>query len=333
MIIRWPGSILHVIVDVREGMYMMSKRYCFIWLLAIVVCLGLPPVSRASEAKKHPLDKSESRKLVLNNDLKVLLIRDAKFNKSAASLVVGVGSLSNYGTRQGMAHFLEHMLFMGTEKYPGVDEYVQFISDNGGWRNAYTTVDHTNYFFDVNHDALEGALDRFSQFFVAPLFTKEYTEREMNAVNSEFQNNLENDGRRQRQLWVSLFRKDHPGNGFSVGSLETLGDAKREDLLAFYKKNYSADRMGLVILGKVQLDTLEQWARKYFSPIKNKGKGRLQYPPDYLLEKNTFRLVQVEPVKDLRSLELSFGLPGFGQYFRSKPATVFGEFGGPRGEG
>jgi hypothetical protein len=158
-----------------------------------MVCFGLPPASNASAATKHPLDKSESRKLVLENDLKVLLIRDPKFNKSAASLVVGAGSLSDHGTRQGMAHFLEHMLFMGTEKFPGVDEYQKYIADNGGWRNAYTSRDHTNYYFDVNHDALEGALDRFSQFFVAPLFTEEYTEREMNAVHSEFQKNLEND--------------------------------------------------------------------------------------------------------------------------------------------
>jgi insulysin len=314
-------------------MYMMSKRFCYIWSLAIVVCLGLPPASKASEANKHPLDKSESRKLVLENDLKVLLIRDPKFNKSAASLVVGAGSLSDFGTRQGMAHFLEHMLFMGTEKFPGVDEYAQFIADNGGRRNAYTSRDHTNYFFDVNHDALEGALDRFSQFFVAPLFTEEYTEREMNAVNSEFQKNLENDGWRQYQLWVSLFREDHPGNHFNIGSLETLGETKQEDLLAFYKENYSADRMGLVILGKVQLDTLEQLARKYFSSIESKGEGRLQYPPDFLPEKKTFRLVQVEPVKDLRALELTFGLPGYGQHFRSKPAAVLGSLVGHEGKG
>ena len=169
---------------------MMSKRFGFLWSFGLMVCFGLPPASNASAATKHPLDKSESRKLVLENDLKVILIRDPKFNKSAASLVVGVGSLSDHGTRQGMAHFLEHMLFMGTEKFPGVDEYQKYIADNGGRRNAYTSRDHTNYYFDVNHDALEGALDRFSQFFVAPLFTEEYTEREMNAVHSEFQKNL-----------------------------------------------------------------------------------------------------------------------------------------------
>ena len=298
-----------------------------------MVCFGLPPASNASAATKHPLNKSESRKLVLENDLKVILIRDPKFNKSAASLVVGVGSLSDHGTRQGMAHFLEHMLFMGTEKFPGVDEYQKYIADNGGWRNAYTSRDHTNYYFDVNHDALEGALDRFSQFFVAPLFTEEYTEREMNAVHSEFQKNLENDSWRQYQLWVSLFRKDHPGNHFNIGSLETLGDTKRENLLAFYRENYSADRMGLVILGKTQLDSLEQWARTYFYRIENKRKGRLQYPTDFLPEKKTFRLVQVEPVKDLRSLELTFGLPGYGQHFRSKPGAVLGSLVGHEGKG
>jgi insulysin len=313
-------------------MYIMRKRYGVFWLLAILLGFGLSQVW-AAETAKHPLDKSEYRRLVLENDLKVLLVHDLRFNKSAASLVVGAGSLSDHGTRQGMAHFLEHMLFMGTEKYPGVDEYAQYISDNGGWRNAYTSRDHTNYFFDVNHDALEGALDRFSQFFVAPLLTETYTEREMNAVNSEFQKNLENDNWRQYQLLVSLYRSDHPGNHFNIGSLETLGGTTREELLAFYKNNYSADRMGLVILGKTHLDSLEQLAKNYFSAIKSNKAGRITYPPDFLPGKETFRLVQMEPVKDLRSLEMKFGLPGYGAHFRSKPASVLGSLVGHEGKG
>jgi insulysin len=55
-----------------------------------------------------------------------------------------------------MAHFLEHMLFLGTEKYPDVADYGNFIKANGGYNNAYTTSDHTNYQFEVRHEALAG---------------------------------------------------------------------------------------------------------------------------------------------------------------------------------
>ncbi|MBT5829149.1 MAG: peptidase M16, partial [Candidatus Latescibacteria bacterium] len=110
--------------------------------------------------QKHPLDKSELRRFVMDNGIQVLLISDSKFNKSAASLTVTMGALSDPDERLGMAHYLEHMLFMGTQKYPAVDDYPLYISENGGWRNAYTTSDHTNYHFDIKHDAYEGALDR-----------------------------------------------------------------------------------------------------------------------------------------------------------------------------
>ena len=65
--------------------------------------------------EKHPLDKSEVRKMVLDNGIKVYLLSDPNFNISAASMVVEVGSLDNPSDREGLAHFLEHMLFLGTE--------------------------------------------------------------------------------------------------------------------------------------------------------------------------------------------------------------------------
>ena len=116
---------------------------------------------------KHPLDKSQSKTLVLENGLKVYLLSDPNFNVSAASVSVEVGSLDNPDKRQGLAHFLEHMLFLGTEKYPDVDEYSSYLKTYGGYSNAYTASDHTNYQFQVLPDGFEGALDRFSQFFIS----------------------------------------------------------------------------------------------------------------------------------------------------------------------
>ena len=69
------------------------------------------------------------------------------------------------------------MLFLGTKKFPDVDEYSTYLKNYGGYSNAYTAPDHTNYQFQVLPDGFEGALDRFSQFFISPLFTEEYTER------------------------------------------------------------------------------------------------------------------------------------------------------------
>ena len=90
-------------------------------------------------------------------------------------------------TLPGMAHFCEHMLFLGTEKYPEEGEYAQFLSSNGGVHNAYTEAENTNYYFSVNSGKLEEALDRFAQFYISPLFTETAVDREISAVNSEYE--------------------------------------------------------------------------------------------------------------------------------------------------
>ena len=149
---------------------------------------------------KHPLDNSQSKTIVLDNELKVYLLSDPDFNVSAASLSVDVGSLENPDNRLGLAHFLEHMLFLGTEKYPDVDEYSSYLKNNGGFSNAYTTNGSHKLPVSSIARCFDGALDRFAQFFIGPLFTEEYTAREVNAVHSEYDKNIMSDGWRQFRM-------------------------------------------------------------------------------------------------------------------------------------
>ncbi|HBU78069.1 MAG TPA: hypothetical protein DEF18_08190, partial [Muricauda sp.] len=79
----------------------------------------------------------------------------------------------------------------------------------------------------------------FAQFFISPLFTAEYTAREVNAVNSEHQKNIMNDNWRQYRVTSQFVKKGHPARKFSTGSLETLGDITREELITFYNNQYS----------------------------------------------------------------------------------------------
>ena len=304
----------------------MIKKH--IWLL-FLFCFAC----ETNEPLKHPLDKSQVRTLVLENELRVYLLSDPKFNVSSASVSVQVGSLDNPEDRQGLAHFLEHMLFLGTEKYPDVDEYSSYLRNNGGYSNAYTASDLTNYQFQVLPDAFEGAIDRFSQFFISPLFTEEYTAREVNAVNSEHQKNIMNDNWRRFRL-SGIFAKDgHPEQKFGTGNLETLGDIDRTELIEFYDKYYSSNRMGVALLSTHSLDQMEDWARKYFSSIKNHKKEVNKYDSNYFDKKETFRLVQVDPVKDIRDLTMMFPISGTRYLYDSKPDRQFGFVLGHEGTG
>lgn len=147
------------------------------------------------------------------------------------------------------------MLFMGSGKYPSENEYSVYIKDNGGMSNAYTSLTNTNYHFDVSNDAFEGALDRMSQFFLAPKFAESSTEKEMNAVNSEFKQSLQNDAWRSFSLLQQNTNPKSLLNRFNCGNLETLNaPGIREELLSFHKKWYSANLMSLVLTSKHSLD-------------------------------------------------------------------------------
>eukprot|EP01031_Cornospumella_fuschlensis_P034321 gene34321-41536_t len=95
-------------------------------------------------------DKRQYRYITLAaNGLPCLLVSDPTTEKSAACCDVHVGSLSDPAEAQGLAHFLEHMLFMGTEKYPTENAYSAYLNNHGGSSNAYTSTENTVYYFDV----------------------------------------------------------------------------------------------------------------------------------------------------------------------------------------
>jgi insulysin len=99
----------------------------------------------ASNIIKSKSDKRDYKFLRLPNNLCCLLISDSETDKSAASMDVGVGSALDPKPLFGTAHFLEHMLFMGTKKYPSENEYSVYIGNNGGSTNAFTGIKDTNY--------------------------------------------------------------------------------------------------------------------------------------------------------------------------------------------
>lgn len=313
----------------------MSQQHLFRPFIVVLgwLALGWTGFAEIEPAPKAVNDESQYRRFVLDNGMKVILLSDPKLNKSSASISIGVGSLSDPRERQGLAHFLEHMLFLGTEKYPSESDYGNYLRSNGGYSNAYTAGDHTNYHFEIRHEAFEGAIDRLAQFFIAPLFTPEFSDREMNAVNSENQKNLENDGWRGYQLRNSLYAEGHPENHFSTGNLETLTGTTREELLAFHEKYYSANRMTLALTGKAGLDQLEAWVREYFTSVKNNDTPEVRYPDGYLPEKAALRMARMVPVKDLREIAMEFSLPGMREYWDSKPGELIGFILGYEGEG
>jgi secreted Zn-dependent insulinase-like peptidase len=303
--------------------------------LLLGACAGAP--DPGVQPVQSPNDSREYRLLNLDNQMQVLLISDPKTPKAAASLDVQVGSGDNPPGRGGLAHFLEHMLFLGTDKYPDAAEYERYITEHGGSRNAYTSFEHTNYFFDINAAYLAEALDRFAQFFIAPRFDEQYVDREKNAVEAEYQMGLKSDPRRGLDVLQEVMNQEHPFSQFSVGSLETLADRPdstvRDDLLKFYGQFYSANLMRLVVLGSESLDELEALVVPMFSQVPDSS-----YSHD-IIEQPMFAagtlpmLVEIEPQATARQLQVSFPIADYRENYPVKPASYVSNLIGHEGEG
>ncbi|KAH8549377.1 Metalloenzyme, LuxS/M16 peptidase-like protein [Umbelopsis sp. PMI_123] len=294
----------------------------------------------------QPLQKSDNDDRdyrlirIANNNLQVLLIRDKDTDKASAALDVHVGHLSDPHDLQGLAHFCEHLLFMGTEKYPKENDYNQYLAEHSGHSNAFTGMENTNYYFEVGQEWLEGALDRFAQFFISPLFSDSCTERELKAVDSEHKKNLQSDSWRIFQLEKSLSNPNHPYCHFGTGNLETLlenpkrlGLDIRDELLKFHDKYYSANIMKLCILGRESLDQMTTWAVEKFKDVRNKSIDPPAFEGHALTSNELMKTIFVKPVKDVRSLDMTFPFPDQHPLFRVQPGRYLSHLIGHEGPG
>lgn len=281
-----------------------------------------------------PTDQAQFRRMVLDNGLRVMLVSDPRFNKSAASMVVGVGQIDDPREHPGMAHFVEHVVSRGNAKYPGENEFIEYIGRNGGNRNAYTSSDHTNYQLEVRHEALEGALDRLANCFISPAFKTDMLSREVNAVHNESMRYIQDDGRRIFALRRMVYNPASGESRFSTGNKDTLAQADSAAVRRFFESHYSADRMALAITGRASLDDLEKQAREKFSAVPRRALAPQVREPIFLPRLDALRIVRVEPLRELRQMQLEFVLPPTRPMFASRSDQLLSsllEYAGPGG--
>ena len=249
-----------------------------------------------------------TKAFTLDNGIEVFLTQDPAADRSGAALAVESGSVQD-GDTPGIAHFLEHMLFLGTKKYPDPGAYSDFLAAQDGQANAYTSFEHTNYHFEVKNEAFEGALDRFSRFFIDPLITDALSAREVNAVDSEHSKNLQDEYWRARQVFRSRLNPKHPSSGFTTGDKQTLAGVKNERLWAFYREHYSANLMHLAIVSRHPLDVLERWVRENFSPIENRRLAPPTVSEKLFSDTIAGQRVEIQSLTQYEKLWIRFELP------------------------
>ncbi len=280
------------------------------------------------------LKERQTAKIRLENGLQAYLISDPLADKSAAALAVETGSWSDPQKYPGMAHFLEHMLFLGSEKYPEEDGLIKKVLDSNGLFNAYTAFDRTVYMFSIENSQFTKVFDQFAHFFIDPLFDPSGLSRELHAVDQEHHKNIENDMWREWMILKELGNQDHPNATFSTGNSKTLQDIPRKEMQQWFLENYGANRSHLVVYSPLALEELKLlvagcFAQAFPNPqkvVRNKG--------PLLSTKQFGSITYIQPVQNIRKLSLHWDLPeSFSKQDPAKAALIVSTLLGFEGKG
>ncbi|WP_294069081.1 M16 family metallopeptidase [Proteiniphilum sp. UBA1028] len=195
-------------------------------------------------------------------------------NRADFYIAQKVGSMQEEDNQAGLAHFLEHMAFNGTKNFPG-KSMLNYLQDNGikfGTNiNAYTSFDETVYYINniptTNQQLMDSALLVLHDWSNAIALEEEELENERGVIREEWRTR----GGAQQRLWDQLLPKMYPGSKYAkrmpIGNIDVINNFKPEEIRAYYHKWYRPDMQGIIVVGNVNVDEMEQKIKALFSPI------------------------------------------------------------------
>lgn len=274
------------------------------------------------QINKSPTDEAEYKAIRLDNGMEVLLISDHKANKSLFSVGLPIGSMEDPASQQGLAHYLEHMILMGSKSYPETNSLDGFLTKNGGRNNAYTAPDRTVYYLQVNHNAFDEAVARLADAFAAPLLSETNAKKEINAVNAEMVRAKSNDGHLMLAVNKATANPAHPMTNFAVGNNQTLSDKPdsklHDELWKFYRTHYSANLMKAVLYSNQPIEKMATLAAQTLGKVENKQHHIPNVDMPLFREEDKSVLIKYKPVQPLKMLAVSFDMPEDKSAFKQK---------------
>lgn len=271
---------------------------------------------------KSPNDKAIYQGIKLANGMIVLLISDDKANKSLMATALPIGSMEDPLEQQGLAHYLEHMILMGSKNYPETNSLEQFLNKNGGYNNASTTAYRTAYYLEVNNNAFDEAVVRFADSLAFPLLAEENAKKEVNAVNAEMVRAKSSDGHLLNSVGLATSNPAHPITKFTVGNNQTLSDKPNSklqaELLKFYQQYYSANLVKAVLYSNQPIEKLAKLAEKTLGKMENKQLSVPQITQELYRPEDKGVVVEYKPIQPTKLLAISFDMPNDEAKFANK---------------
>jgi zinc protease len=228
------------------------------------------------------LPELQFTKTTLANGLDVIVRRQGRLPLLAVNLWYHVGSKNEERRQRGFAHLFEHLMFEGSEHYPG--DFFKPLQRLGASVNGSTSVDRTNYFEDIPAAHLELALamesDRMGHLLPALNDSKLRIQKDV--VKNEYRQNYAN--RPYGQVWrilaEALYPSAHPYSWLTIGVMEDVEAATREDVEAFFQRYYVPSNASLSLVGDIDPERGFALAERYFGQLAGGTKSLIPWAPE-----------------------------------------------------
>ena len=256
-------------------------------LLMLAVVLAMPVAAQKGE--QLPVDPS-IRIGKLKNGLTYYIRHNANPEKLVNFYIAQkVGSIQEEEDQRGLAHFLEHMCFNGTEHFPGkaLINYLEGIGVKfGADLNAYTAIDETVYNINNVPVNVEGAIDSclwiLHDWADGLILDGEEIDKERGVIHEEWRGRNTAMMRMQERMLADIFPGSRYGKRLPIGIMEVVDNFPHQALRDYYEKWYRPDLQGIVIVGDIDVDEVEKKVKKIFKKIKKvkNPAERIYYPVD-----------------------------------------------------
>jgi zinc protease len=240
---------------------MSSKRFAVFLLAALLPAFAGSAIAQSNGKPQPPAS------FTLQNGMQVVVIPDHRTPVVTHMIWYKVGSADETPGKSGLAHFLEHLMFKGTEKHPA-GEFSKTVLQVGGNENAFTSTDYTGYYQRVPRDQLARMIEFEADRMTGLILMDENVLPERDVVLEEFNMRVANnpDARLTEQIMAALYL-NHPYGRPVIGWRQEIEKLDREDALAFYRRFYAPNNAILIIAGDVEANEVRPLIEKFYGPI------------------------------------------------------------------
>ncbi len=278
-------------------------------LAALLITLGRPVQARVFEPESFTLD----------NGLQVVVVTNRRAPIVNHMVWYRVGAADEELGKSGLAHFLEHLLFKGTET-AGPGEFSDIIARNGGRENAFTSYDYTGYFQTIASDRLELMMKYEADRMVNLVLTDDVVLPERDVILEERRSRVDNEpGAQLSEMARAALFMNHPYGISIIGWEHEMAQLTTEDALAFYRRWYAPNNAVVVISGDVSLDEVRPLAERYYGAVPRRAvpeRARPQEPTQMAPRRVTLKSPRVRQP----SLSISYLAPS---YNRGEPGEAY----------